>query len=112
MRMQRLRFPALWVVALIVCVPIAGAAWTGPNSRAESVIYSFGAGGSFDGRPTDIKQDATGAIYGTIPGAGMFGGGYVYRLNPPTAGLSAWTKTTLYNLGASRVTVPNRSRAC
>jgi uncharacterized repeat protein (TIGR03803 family) len=52
-------------------------------AATESVVYTFGSGGSTDGSGAlwSMVQDANGNLYGTSAG-GAFGGGLVYKLTP------------------------------
>ena len=59
---------------------------------------------SFTGYPDGIDplgrltMDSSGALYGTTYGGGTTGGGFgtVFKLTPPAAGKTQWTKTLLY----------------
>ncbi len=72
--------------------PASGqAAWT------ETVLYSFVSG--TDGvSPTAgvFLEEATGDIYGMTSLGGLNGVGQIYRLTPPSAGGSSYSKTSLY----------------
>jgi uncharacterized repeat protein (TIGR03803 family) len=71
-------------------------AWT------ETVLYKFKGGTDGFAPSAPPISDASGALYGTTADSGPtvpFGArdGTVYKLTPPAAGKTAWTKTTLYS---------------
>jgi hypothetical protein len=72
--------------------PAAGqTAWT------ETVIHTFQPP-SDGGYPIGtLAIDQQGVLYGTTSGAGKNSVGAVFRLTPPTAGQTAWTKSDLYD---------------
>jgi uncharacterized repeat protein (TIGR03803 family) len=83
---------ASWLLAALAVAftqPVQ-AAWT------ETVLTQFGAGtdGSYDG----LVFDGKGNLYGTNVGSGDNKSyGSVFKLTPPEAGKTIWTKTTIYS---------------
>jgi hypothetical protein len=70
-----------------------------------SVLYRFkggkdGGGGTtqFNQNLSQLSADQSGALYGstTLGGAGLVCCGTIFKLTPPAAGQTNWTKTTLY----------------
>jgi uncharacterized repeat protein (TIGR03803 family) len=87
--------PANTGIAFKLTPPGAGqTGWT------ESVLLSFdgtngnGAGGFDDA--ASLLVSSSGAVYGTASGTPVAGYGLIYRLNPPAAGTTAWSQTSLY----------------
>lgn len=72
-------------------LPPGGTRWS------VSVLHTFAAGSDGGGPNGDLVMDASGAIYGTAQTWGWNNCGSVFKLTPPQAGMTAWTKTTLYN---------------
>jgi hypothetical protein len=75
--------------------------YAGQTQWTETVLYRF-KGGNDGVYPGDLIFDGKGALYGTtfnggegIGGEG-FGYGTVFKLTPPIAGQSPWSKTMLY----------------
>jgi len=67
-----------------------GAGWT------KTQLYSFdGVEGNFP-RAT-VTFGTNGGIFGVTYGGGAYNAGTVYKLMPPAAGSTQWTKNTLYN---------------
>jgi uncharacterized repeat protein (TIGR03803 family) len=66
-----------------------GAAWT------ENVLHFF-TGTQGVGPRGAVVLDPKGNIYGAAQGGGKTGDGLIYRLTPPTAGLTAWAFRVLY----------------
>src|ERR1700730_11995093 len=79
---------------------LAAASSTGVASAAPTLTVLH----SFTGYPDGIEplgrlaMDSSGALYGTTFGGGTTGGGFgtVFKLAPPAAGKTQWTKTILY----------------
>ncbi len=68
----------------------------GETRWTESVIYRF-KGGADGGYPTArLILDEKGALYGTTNRGGTADNGAAFKLTPPAAGETEWTKTTLY----------------
>jgi uncharacterized repeat protein (TIGR03803 family) len=74
--------------SLIINTPLLAAS-------SEKVLYSFcSAPGCIDGSmPNELISDQAGNLYGTVPGAGVYGGGAVYELIPKNG---KWTKKVLH----------------
>jgi uncharacterized repeat protein (TIGR03803 family) len=73
---------------------VSGAPWT------ESILYSF-QGFCTPGKGSEptggLILDTAGALFGTTFFGGAHDAGSVFRLNPPSAGHTGWTETTLYS---------------
>ena len=68
-----------------------GGNWT------ENTLANFPCSGDAGSDPEGIIRDpVTGVFYGSVLYGGAFGGGWVYRLTPPTSG-GSWTYTVLHN---------------
>jgi len=68
--------------------PIAGGGWT------ETVLHSFNGNGEDGAYPVaSLILDASGNLYGTTSGFGVFGLGTVFELTPQTGG--GWKETVL-----------------
>jgi len=72
----------------------------------ESILHNFtGPDGAFP--QGGLLIDAAGALYGTASGGGpasnaILGSyGLVFKLSPPTQGVSRWTQTILYSFDIS-----------
>ncbi|QGM44685.1 choice-of-anchor tandem repeat GloVer-containing protein [Methylocystis heyeri] len=76
--------------------PGANCTPTAPNLWCETVLYNF-AGGADGGSPVGVIMDAHGALYGATFLGGAGGYGQVFKLTPPTAPATQWTKTELYS---------------
>lgn len=75
--------------------PAGGGAWS------KSVIHDF-AGGSDGARPAaGVVAGTDGSLFGTTQFGGTSDGGTVYRLIPPAAGATQWTKQVLYRFQAA-----------
>ena len=68
----------------------------GTRAWAETQIYSF-RGGNDGSSPGELIIDGKGALYGTVRFGGAAGVGAVYKLSPPPAGATNWTKSVLYS---------------
>ena len=68
---------------------------SGNGSWNETVLYSFGNGGTLPNGP--LVFDAAGNLYGTSAGGGAFDMGTVFKLSP--VGPDNWTETVLYEFG-------------
>ena len=80
--------PGCGVVYKLTPPAAGGTAWT------ETVLAAFsGADGSHP--QGALIFDAAGGLYGTTAAGGKTGAGTVFRLNPPAAGQTRWTKTIL-----------------
>lgn len=87
-----------WFAGVVYKLSPSATVCGGPGSWTHSVIHSFigGIGGATPYAAPIL--DSTGAIYGTTYYGGT-GYGTVYRLTPPVAPATAWTKTTLLKFG-------------
>jgi uncharacterized repeat protein (TIGR03803 family) len=71
-----------------------------PALAAESVLYRF-LGGADGANPFGaLMRDPQGALYGTTYNGGASNFGTVFKLTPPVAPATAWTKRTLYSFAA------------
>jgi uncharacterized repeat protein (TIGR03803 family) len=69
----------------------------GQTGWIETILYKF-AGGTDGNSPIGgLTMDSTGALYGSTQYGGGAGGGTVYKLTPPAAGQTLWTKTILHH---------------
>lgn len=72
----------------------------------ETVLYGFqGGADGFNPYDDSLVFDTNGALYGTTSGGGTnpgpsSPGGTVFKLTPPVAPATAWTKTTLWTFGS------------
>jgi uncharacterized repeat protein (TIGR03803 family) len=75
--------------------PTASAAWT------ETLLHGFTGK---DGRlPTGgLISDASGALYGTTLGGGIYSKGAVFRLTPPPATAGTWSETVLFSFSGGK----------
>ncbi len=80
------------VVALVAFTPLAATAMP-----TESVLYRFGGGADGLGPAAALTLDASGALYGTTQNGGGSIYGTVFKLTPPAAGQTTWSKTVLYS---------------
>jgi uncharacterized repeat protein (TIGR03803 family) len=85
-----------WRVSLVVCLAHAAA----PACAAASVLYRFTGGADGANPAAALTRDAQGALYGTTFNGGASNFGTVFKLTPPTAPATAWTKQTLYSFAA------------
>lgn len=93
-RSEMMRF----VIGSTACLAAAGFAGNASAAPTLTVLHSF------TGYPDGIDplgrlaMDSSGALYGTTYGGGMTGSGWgtVFKLTPPAAGKTQWTKTLLY----------------
>jgi uncharacterized repeat protein (TIGR03803 family) len=70
-----------------------------PAAATASVIYVF-KGGEDGKYPTGgVVTDSRGALYGLTEYGGTYDSGTAFKLSPPVAPATAWTKTTLYSFG-------------
>ena len=67
-----------------------GEAWT------ESVIWNFDPAVDGSSPVSPMRRDAAGNLYGTSELGGPNGAGTVWKLSPPQAGSSAWTRQVLW----------------
>lgn len=68
----------------------------GKTAWTKTTLYSFdGVEGNFPRATLTFGTDA--AIYGVTYGGGAFNAGTIYKLTPPAAGVTLWTKSTLHN---------------
>ncbi len=71
-------------------------------AATETVLYKFKGGNDGANPHAGLISDSTGALYGTTwhgGGTGCVGGlgcGTVFKLTPPAAGQTKWTKEILY----------------
>ncbi len=68
----------------------------GSIKGSEQTIWTFTGAGDGSIPSAGLLADSTGALYGTAAVDGARGAGTVFRLNPPAAGSTAWTETTLW----------------
>jgi uncharacterized repeat protein (TIGR03803 family) len=61
------------------------------------MLHSFGAGNDGAGVWDSVTLDASGNVYGTTSGRGVYGGGTVFRLTLGPTG--HWSETILHNFG-------------
>ncbi|MEJ0045923.1 MAG: choice-of-anchor tandem repeat GloVer-containing protein [Rhodospirillales bacterium] len=75
----------------------------GSNHWAETVLTRF-QGGGFNGNGpwASVSQDAAGALYGTLLAAGSSTFGSVFKLTPPAAGATKWTRSVLSTFKAGQ----------
>jgi uncharacterized repeat protein (TIGR03803 family) len=69
----------------------------GPVAWSHSVIHAFGGSAAGTTPYATPILDGAGAIYGTTYYGGASGFGSIYRLTPPVAPSTVWTKTVLYS---------------
>jgi uncharacterized repeat protein (TIGR03803 family) len=75
----------------------------------ETIVYKFKGGSDGFVPKAPPLADANGALYGTTTDNGptTSGNGTIYKLTPPAAGNTVWTKTTLYRFkGAADGSAP------
>jgi len=89
---------ALFLVSLVAI--LLGVASTARGT--DTILYSFG-GSKYTGTVPKggLIEDGNGNFYGTTCGGGYdlngnFGNGVVYKLSPPSGGVTTWTETVLY----------------
>jgi uncharacterized repeat protein (TIGR03803 family) len=73
----------------------------GQTKWTKRILYSF-KGGADGAQPyAGLVSDASGALYGTAGSGGSSactsGCGLIFKLTPPAAGHTAWTKTLVHN---------------
>lgn len=88
---RRTRALTAAVLSIALLAPFAASAGT------VSVISAFGASPDGNGPVGGLIQDATGALFGVTASGGTAGFGTVFKLTPPVAPATTWTRTTLYN---------------
>jgi uncharacterized repeat protein (TIGR03803 family) len=67
------------------------------STGVESILWNF-KGSPTDGNgPNPLMLDNNGNLYGTTYEGGIYGGGTVFELSPPTNGATAWTEEVLYS---------------
>jgi uncharacterized repeat protein (TIGR03803 family) len=71
-----------------------GEAWT------ETVLYNFLAGSDGALPQSSLIFDSTGSLYGTAE-SGIYGGGTIFQLTPPSTPGGAWTEQILHSFGGS-----------
>jgi uncharacterized repeat protein (TIGR03803 family) len=105
----RIAYGALRGLGARLCLVVAAAAFVcaGAASPAltqvtETVLWTFSGGNDGTSPVSGLIRDATGALFGTTGLGGSFsagclgfGCGTVFKLTPPAAGQTAWTKTLL-----------------
>jgi len=76
---------------------------TGKTAWTETQLYAFKGGADGASPTSNVIIDSKGSLYGMTAAGGVgtcaevgTGCGTVYRLDPPAAGKTAWTKTVLY----------------
>lgn len=65
----------------------------------ETVLHSFAGGADGQSPYAGLLAGAKGSLYGTTYFGGGHGAGTVFKLTPPAAGKTKWTKTILYSFG-------------
>ncbi len=68
----------------------------GTAASNEQTLWTFTGGQDGSLPSAGLISDSNGALYGTAALDGAGGRGTVFRLNPPAAGSSNWTETTLW----------------
>jgi len=68
-----------------------------PDSWQETVLYSFGVGGTGWYPKAGLIIDNQGALYGTTYEGGASGYGTAFVLKPPATGQTNWTYSTLHD---------------
>jgi uncharacterized repeat protein (TIGR03803 family) len=70
---------------------------------AKTLLYDFSLHDQTDGQDPQphLIFGGDGALYGTTMSGGTMYHGTVFKLTPPAAGETNWTKTTLFNFGGS-----------
>src|SRR5262245_25781829 len=68
----------------------------GQSKWSASVVYAFSGDAGGAARNGDLVMDAGGALYGTAAQYGPYYQGVVFRLNPPAAGQTRWTRTIIH----------------
>jgi uncharacterized repeat protein (TIGR03803 family) len=71
-----------------------GGAWI------EKVLYSFRALADGSIPVASLLRDKEGNLYGTATQAGLYGGGTLFQLSPPSQAGGAWIETTLHSFGS------------
>jgi len=66
----------------------------GQKTWTEALLYSFDAG-----IPFSLLMDTAGNLYGVTGATGTYAG-TVFKLTPPAAGQTTWTKTVLHMFGS------------
>ncbi len=73
----------------------------------ETILFNFDAPNSGTTPSSPLIMDASGQLFGTSSDGGIDAQGAVYRLTPPPAGQTGWSKTTLWSfLGNGNGTFP------
>jgi uncharacterized repeat protein (TIGR03803 family) len=72
-----------------------------PHKRwTERVIHSFGRASDGSNPQGGVTFDAKGNLYGTTMFGGLYGGGTVFKLSPPSRRDAAWGETVLHSFGS------------
>jgi len=82
------------IMLAAMAVMLTTSAWAAPKYR---VLHAFGGGNDGAGVWDSVTIDASGNVYGTTSGRGVYGGGTVFRLTPGSTG--HWSETILHNFG-------------
>jgi hypothetical protein len=70
----------------------------GQTAWTETTLWVF-SGGNDGGGPYGLAVGPDGGVYGTTAFGGIFGGGTVFKLIPPSYGQTAWGLQTIWNFG-------------
>lgn len=70
---------------------------TGSGAWTESVLYTFTSADTGLLPGGGVILDGTGALYGVTAEGGLYFGGLVYQLSPPSTQGGAWTENVLYS---------------
>jgi uncharacterized repeat protein (TIGR03803 family) len=82
-----------------------------PGGRwSESVIHFFFGGRGSAPRSAPIF-DARGDLYGATSSGGLYSGGLVYRLTPPTTSSGTWAYKVLHAFSGDRLSTPDGAQA-
>jgi hypothetical protein len=69
----------------------------GKTKWTETILWDFTGGADGSAPQPGLARDSSGALYGETQVGGANGTGTVFKVQPPAAGKTAWTETTLYN---------------
>jgi uncharacterized repeat protein (TIGR03803 family) len=92
---NRVRFLAYVAFAVVICV--------GTSAMAQfSTLYHFGRVANDGIQPQGgLIADKSGNLYGVTSGGGVYGGGTVFELSPPSGSGEPWTESILYNFNTT-----------
>jgi uncharacterized repeat protein (TIGR03803 family) len=66
---------------------------------SESLLWSFGSGADGQNPYAGLIMDKSGNLYGTTGTGGVYSGGTVFELTPPTPSGGTWSESILWNFG-------------